>query len=350
MARLNNKRKRHTQDQNGGHSEDQDFGNQSLPVAILPQDFDGNPLDGSQYLAMVRAEAATHPSIYQAASNPYAAVASTSKIPQENAVSRAQELGIPAVELREQFIVRYKAMRQSLTFVPEDPAPQSYNNRGRVPKIKYTPTANRNWFRFVFRREKPVDEDGNVLPAQGATIAAEEDEDADEADSDQGDESAFEAGSGSDTQKYRQPTCGLLQRLTIGHYFSLLDAIPYWVAIPPQLIDDPHNVHNTQEDTPALHPLLSQWCFAVLAALDSRLTSDEISSLRVLARSCIAAIALRRTAFPLTSDNRHATAQAEGGAWMIVAIIAGIWGQSDLWTDAEEDLQRVAAAAAVDSS
>ena len=30
------------------------FGNQSLPVAQLPDDFDGNPIDGEQYLAVVR--------------------------------------------------------------------------------------------------------------------------------------------------------------------------------------------------------------------------------------------------------------------------------------------------------
>lgn len=30
------------------------YGNQTLPVAVLPKDFDGIPLDGSQYLATVR--------------------------------------------------------------------------------------------------------------------------------------------------------------------------------------------------------------------------------------------------------------------------------------------------------
>lgn len=40
----------HKQGVNG----EEDFGNQTLPVAQLPDDFDGVPADGSVYLAMVR--------------------------------------------------------------------------------------------------------------------------------------------------------------------------------------------------------------------------------------------------------------------------------------------------------
>lgn len=47
------KRKRTTQKDND-EGEDIARGNQTLPVADLPPDFDGIPLDGSQYLAVVR--------------------------------------------------------------------------------------------------------------------------------------------------------------------------------------------------------------------------------------------------------------------------------------------------------
>jgi len=30
------------------------YGNQTLPVSVLPEDFDGIPMDGGQYLATVR--------------------------------------------------------------------------------------------------------------------------------------------------------------------------------------------------------------------------------------------------------------------------------------------------------
>lgn len=47
------KRKRH-QGVDDQSSEGDGRTNQSLPVAELPPDFDGIPLDGSQYLAVVR--------------------------------------------------------------------------------------------------------------------------------------------------------------------------------------------------------------------------------------------------------------------------------------------------------
>lgn len=110
------KRKRYTDNgqedgsQQGAGGGD-DYGNQSLPVAVLPPDFDGIPMDGATYLAMVRQEAATHPSVYTATHNPYAVIAdaaSTSAVP----VSRTTELGIPNDEWRAAFLERFKAMRE----------------------------------------------------------------------------------------------------------------------------------------------------------------------------------------------------------------------------------------------
>ena len=43
---------------------------QSLPVGELPPDFDGVPLDGEQYLAMVRSEANAAPRIMVARQRP----------------------------------------------------------------------------------------------------------------------------------------------------------------------------------------------------------------------------------------------------------------------------------------
>lgn len=210
-----------------------------------------------------------------------------------------------------------------------------------MPKVKYTPMANRSWFRFIFRKEKPVDEDGNVLDHPEDAIekeAEESDDDDDDDDEGQDDEAETTVTDAlKPTSGPRSPTHGLLQRFTVGHFFSLLDAIPYWIPIPPQLIDDDDGAATSS--AAALHPIISQWCFAVLAKLDGRLTSDEISSLRVLARACIAAVALKRTSQGTTGP----CDESESGAWMIVTIVAGIWGQSDLWMDAEEDMARVAA-------
>lgn len=108
-----------------------------------------------------------------------------------------------------------------------------------------------------------------------------------------------------------------------------------------------------------LDPLHSRWLFALLAHLDSRLVSDDISTLRTLARACIAAVVLsrmRRAAArfkaKVGSDGDENSAavvtlvdedplEGEMGAWMVVCAVAGIWGQSDLWQDADSDLSRL---------
>jgi hypothetical protein len=121
---------------------------------------------------------------------------------------------------------------------------------------------------------------------------------------------------------------------------SVLTAIPYWIAL--RVSSQPSEGAGAPTTRPAIDPLISRWCFSLLAKLDRRLTSDEISILRVLARACIAAISLRRVELKDT-EYSGMDLQNESGAWIVVAIVTGVWGQSDLWMDAEEDLGRVAA-------
>lgn len=53
MAPTNAKRKR-AHDDGDSDTEEVTFGKQILPVADLPVDFDGEPMDGMQYLFTVR--------------------------------------------------------------------------------------------------------------------------------------------------------------------------------------------------------------------------------------------------------------------------------------------------------
>lgn len=103
-----------------------------------------------------------------------------------------------------------------------------------------------------------------------------------------------------------------------------------------------------------------QWAFSLLAQLDTSLRSEDISHLRETARACIAAI--RRD---LESDGPVVVEADSGvsliggdqigsttrdevdhsfwyahltGTWMIVGAIASVWGQRDMWQDAEEAL------------
>lgn len=40
-------------------------------------------------------------------------------------------------------------------------------------------------------------------------------------------------------------------------------------------------------------------------------------------------------------ENESVKEDPETGAWMIVAIVVGIWGQMDLWEDAKSALRKV---------
>ncbi|PWN21455.1 hypothetical protein BCV69DRAFT_298469 [Microstroma glucosiphilum] len=316
----NGKKKRYTgtgTSHKQGVNGEEDFGNQTLPVAQLPDDFDGVPADGSVYLAMARST-----------SNPYA-VASTSYV---KPASRAEELGMPSQEWRDKFLARFVAMREALSHTSANPLPTL--DVGRLPKARTTEGANKAWYRFLFRAERPAfegeDRNGETEEAHDPQWE-EEDEDGLYNDP-------------AEAAKRRsvplEPTPILLARFTISQILSVLTAIPYWIAL--RVSSQPSEDLPPSSSRPAIDPLISRWCFSLLAKLDRRLTSDEISILRVLARACIAAISLRR--IELKGTERQGTDQrAESGAWIVVAIVTGVWGQSDLWMDAEEDLGRVAA-------
>lgn len=80
-------------------------GQQSLPVGVLPPDFNGVPLDGAQYLAMVRAEAESHPRVMVAAQRPIEGTKPVSA-PATNSVDT-----LPSTEWRTVFIERFRRMR-----------------------------------------------------------------------------------------------------------------------------------------------------------------------------------------------------------------------------------------------
>lgn len=95
---------------------------------------------------------------------------------------------------------------------------------------------------------------------------------------------------------------------------------PYFVA---------PNHHRT-----ALHPIHSQWLFALHARLDPRLAGEEMASLRALARACMASIGHVRKHAPREPASEYTRLHREAGAWMILTIVAGAWGQHDLWGEA----------------
>lgn len=86
-----------------------------------------------------------------------------------------------------------------------------------------------------------------------------------------------------------------------------------------------------------LTPLDSQWLFSLLTVLDPLLSSEDISTLRGLARTC-------REIADFTWDEQQKWSakgavevelakykESIGGCWMVNAAIWEIWGQRDLW-------------------
>ncbi|CAO1630198.1 unnamed protein product [Parajaminaea phylloscopi] len=330
-------------------------GNQTLPVAELPADFDGVPLDGSTYLAMVRQEAASHPSIFLAAHNPYQAsppddvnLEDTGR-PDVSALGegrdsiRHSQLGLPSEQWRTIFMDRFRALREALSLTPATPFGGS--PVGRLPKASFTDSGNSAWFRFIFRQQRT---------ASTREVLIGDEEGGDTEGPNAGGHGADESLLGPvdvefDAPSHRPPiypTPVIMAKFTNKQILSLLSHLPYWITLPlPAERAVPLTSEQSDALGPAMPPILSQWCFAAMAKLDRWLVSDEISILRTLARASIASIALRRrrvlASYPGASPSMVIDQKAESGAWTVVAIVAGLWGQNDLWEAAEQDLATI---------
>jgi hypothetical protein len=128
----------------------------------------------------------------------------------------------------------------------------------------------------------------------------------------------------------------------------------------------------TPESVHAIEGVHQRWMFALLGVLDSELVGNDVSTLRVLARAAIRLIqllakddvnaappsedilggggggdtvdpegvAVVRDASPtFTANVNDGGAQSTmAGCWMVVAAIVGVWGQRDIWDEAQEAL------------
>lgn len=77
----------------------------------------------------------------------------------------------------------------------------------------------------------------------------------------------------------------------------------------------------------------ARWIFFLLSRIDDYISADDQHLLRNLARAYLA----------LLKDLIHS--KTEGGSvdeidprccWLIISTVVGIWGQRDLWMDAED--------------
>lgn len=103
----------------------------------------------------------------------------------------------------------------------------------------------------------------------------------------------------------------------------------HWIATRLESPPTPHT------SIPALSVHHSRWLFALLAHLDDRLASEEIGTLRVLARACVTLV---RRALEFRPTLTEGQVDGTAGCWMVFAAVTSVWVQKDLWQDAEDIL------------
>lgn len=318
-------------------------------------------------LSATRREAAAQPSIFFAANNPYASTSSSSNAAAAIALGLANtslaaqlaSLGMPSEEWRGVFLQKFRTLRQHYSEPPTKKVPFIQD---KMPKRN----DERGWYIWIHGKVPPEEEEKLLAIERAQKLAkqeaAEAREDSDMDMEESGDETPASSKAVPREWKIKEPSGGSLRRLSTEQALDLLNQFPNWLS------------HKTNIPTPdaspaaVLQPLHARWLFALLAWLDDRLLSEQISVLRTVARACIAAISMcrmRRKA--LQSRKKKSTTEAdaeaveaqlaqeqpaelesslpeadESGAWMVVTIVAGIWGQSDLWDDAMTDMKRIA--------
>lgn len=345
------------------------------------------PLDGEQYLAMVRSEADAAPRIMVARQRPPA----REKTPPPPAPA-GPDTPLPTSEWRAVFLERFRRLRASIAALPARAAPPA------LPRTRDEGA----WYYFVHGRPAPTPEErermdgsddevedlvgaGELVGAEDGDIAwddghgewmdedegegeDEEGEDEDEGEDDEDGENEEEwedeeeaeaedegeaedenegeamaaagapagAAAGADAEA-GQPGSVLPPRTWHGYMFkepttSIVEALD---------TDDILFVLNlfrrwlmhpvARADAAAIHPVYTRWILSLLARLDARLCGEEIAALRSLVRRTVTCIRHARA-------GARADAAHEAAAWMVVAGVAGTWGQWDLWDEARASL------------
>ncbi|KAI0051278.1 hypothetical protein FA95DRAFT_1485653 [Auriscalpium vulgare] len=344
---------------------------QILPVANLPIDFDGEPTDGMQYLFTVRRETRRLPGITRV-TNPYSPPPTTAGTAGNSAAAEEprDKLSLPSEEWRSIFERHFRNFRSNVCqptigvhllqsssaphvkVIPDKKdrdawwaflqgAPDSVWNPPRVPKRgKATPTVRQNGSSEsgITSSRPDIPEAASVEPVESPAQTKH-------------------------AAKAREPTPTMLQHIDHRTSVHLLMYFTHWLNLH---LDSLPSSHSTSSDLDIVHIPRSahgRWIFALLARVDAFCTGEEISNLRGLARACLSLARARRAAdqakepvhqvdVTIESDETtvvantgeretravmvdDADAMSESSIWMIFCAIASIWGQRDLWMDAE---------------
>ncbi|KII94944.1 hypothetical protein PLICRDRAFT_96767 [Plicaturopsis crispa FD-325 SS-3] len=361
------------------------LGRQILPVANLPEDFNGEPMDGMQYLFTVRRDARILPHTTRVI-NPYERPEPVLSLPTAPSAYKSSSQ-MPSDEWRESFkkhIMRFRKNTIQPTigvrYTPHEPNDKLMPDKkerdlwwaflaGRPASDWNPPKKNtlnayarkRRRFGYGMRSfsEDPepepeqeddpqdsqaretwhINDEGEVelalredpaesLPTPSGTPAPQEQS----ADA----EHTVTVSDEPCALKPREPTPTLLQHIDQRMSLHLLMYFTHWI-----------NLHLRQPDPPSscLTETHARWIFVLLSRIEEHITADDMSLLRDLARACLALLKEHRQRQSKAADETAVTSpdaavsdMSERSCWIIISAVVEVWGQRDLWMDAESSL------------
>lgn len=383
--------KRKRDDFEDSDEEEPSFGRQILPVANLPDNYNGPINDGAQYLFTVRRDARRLPHVVRVP-NPY----EVPDVPQPLKPDTPHP-SAPSQAWRLTFERRFRNFRKNTiqptihVRIPE-----------KKPKQKLMPDKNERdlWWEFIagkpeavwnppkkVKQPKGKGKKGKGMRAFSEDILDYDDSREDSASLDVTGQSVGDGGSvvltyddpdasmssehgvtsgslptpratparpgegdvGSSalsTEVFtpREPTPALLSRVDHRLAIHLLMYLTNWVN---------HHLRHPEHMSNRILEVHARWMFALLSRVDDYVGADDMSLLRNLARACIGL--LKERMWKKTFLAQAGVAEQEQGeiheavpdvhvvsersCWMVIAAIVDVWAQKDLWQDAETMLR-----------
>ncbi|KAL4249112.1 hypothetical protein ABKN59_005782 [Abortiporus biennis] len=354
---------------------------QVLPVANLPDDFNGEPLDGMQYLFTVRRDSRKLPNTTRVP-NPYEVKDKPPEFVVGSSNLKKSAIPLPSEEWRDIFVQRFKNFRKNSQQATVHVDLPINPNQKQIPDRKLRD----EWWAFLSGRPeydwnppkkpktisaKAQKRQGSYHHGQGMRAFGEEDDAYATVDSretwqvnNEGEvelvssESVVDSSVGrvevagvdvvvsaastsTSTEqigyKEREPTPALLRHIDHRYAMHLLMYFNHWISLH---LEQPFPQSSHMSETHA------RWIFALLSRVEDHISADEASLLRNLARSCIALLK-QHVEHPPTSPSDESpspsmsTRMSDRSCWIILTAIIGTWAQRDLWMDAETALASI---------
>ncbi|OCF58288.1 hypothetical protein L486_04319 [Kwoniella mangroviensis CBS 10435] len=293
---------------------------QCLPVGVLPEDFSGEPIDGSQYLAMANRDNQNLPFV-KTVINPYRSDLIGPTLPSSLSASNktgssSRHPALPKESWQELFPIHYQGYRKHIQSQLSSSSSSTSSYPSDYPPI---PPASRrsDWYAYINgyqsnpkkgkpkgkQKAKPAlteEEMMNAAMGEGmdvdeeAAVEAEVVEDVVIGKTSRGNEKVVGAP--------REPLLGVLRKLNSSQALLILSHFAHWLSesieqSPPPLpggpdlppdqpgISTPSPSSRHPQNTNHLSSNYFNWIFSLLLITDTQLSSEEISILRDLARA-----------------------------------------------------------------